>query len=63
MRDWMRGLPFILYELIGWVTFVYLMFFNGYQYNYWNWLIAILVNLFLSQTWPIYWAILHWIYG
>jgi hypothetical protein len=62
MRDWMRGLPFILYEIVGWSTFVFLTFFDGYKYNYWNWAIAIPINLFLSQIWPIYWTILHWIF-
>lgn len=42
-------------------TFIYLTFGAGYVYNAWNWLIAIPINLFLAQIWPLYWAVLHWI--
>ena len=43
-------------------TFVYLTFISDYDYNAWNWAIAIPVNLFISAMWPIYWAILHWFF-
>ncbi len=45
------------------VTFIYLTFFDGYDYNWWNWLIVIPINVFLSQIWPIYWLILRPIMG
>ncbi len=38
-------------------TFVFLTFFDGYIYNWWNWLIACAANAFLSAIWPIYWAL------
>lgn len=44
-----------LYPMLGFVTFVYLTFFDGYVYNEWNWIIAIPVNLFLAAIWPLYW--------
>ncbi len=44
-------------------TFVYLMFFDGYIYNAWNWIIAIPINMFLASIWPIYWGVLHWIFA
>ena len=44
-------------------TFVYLTFFDGYNYNWWNWIIAIPINLFLSEIWPIYWLILRPLFG
>ncbi|PWE33697.1 hypothetical protein DDZ14_03245 [Maritimibacter sp. 55A14] len=44
-------------------TFLYLTFFDGYVYTSWNWLIAIPVNLFLAQIWPIYWLILRPLMG
>lgn len=44
------------------ITFLYLTAFDGYQYNAWNWAIAIPVNLALSVIWPVYWALLHWIF-
>lgn len=51
----------ILYELVAIGTFVYKTFFDGYVYNSWNWLIAIPVNMFLAEIWPIYWGIIRWI--
>lgn len=51
-----------IYSIGGIATFIYLTFLDGYVYNAWNWLIAIPVNLFLSMIWPVYWAVLHWIF-
>lgn len=44
-------------------TQIFLIFFDGYQYNAWNWLIAIPVDLFLGEIWPIYWLILRPLLG
>lgn len=52
----------VVYVLGNIGTFVYLTFFDGYIYTAWNWVIAIPVNLFVSSIWPIYWAILHWLF-
>lgn len=52
-----------LYFMGNALTFIYLTFFDGYIYNAWNWLIAIPVNFFLSQIWPIYWLLLRPIFG
>lgn len=43
------------------LTFIYLTFLDGYVYNGWNWLIAVPVNIFLAQIWPLYWAVLRWL--
>jgi hypothetical protein len=51
-----------LYGLIWFGTFVFLTFFDHYQYNLWNWIIALPVNVFLGAIWPIYWLILHWVF-
>jgi hypothetical protein len=51
----------VIYHAIAFGTFVFLTFFDGYIYNGWNWLIAIPVNIFLAEIWPIYWLILRWI--
>ncbi|HEX8400528.1 MAG TPA: hypothetical protein VF628_02365 [Allosphingosinicella sp.] len=40
-------------------TFVYLTFFDNYPYTWWNWLIAVPVNMILGEIWPIYWLILR----
>ena len=54
---------FWFYQMIGLATFGYLTFFDGYEYNWWNWLIAIPVNIFMGEIWPIYWLILRPIFG
>lgn len=51
------------YELGAWATFLFLTFFDGYQYTWWNWLIALPVNAFLGQIWPIYWLLLRPFFG
>ncbi|HET7409353.1 MAG TPA: hypothetical protein VFJ13_04070 [Paracoccaceae bacterium] len=59
----MQGALIAVWQLGSVVTFVYLTFFDGYVYNAWNWLIAIPVNIFLGEIWPIYWLILRPIFG
>ena len=56
-----RTLGWIVYFVGDTVTFVVLTFFNGYVYNWWNWIIAIPVNFFLAMIWPLYWGIIRWI--
>lgn len=53
----------LLWQVGGLTTFVYLMFFDGYIYNWWNWLVALAVNGFLAEIWPIYWLILRPLFG
>lgn len=40
-------------------TFVKLTFFDGYSYNWWNWLVAVPANLLLSAIWPFYWTVIR----
>jgi hypothetical protein len=40
-------------------TLVYLLFFDGTQYNWWNWLLIVPIDVFLATIWPIYWLILR----
>jgi hypothetical protein len=54
------------YEVLSWAwilgsvgTFIWLTFFDGYNYNAWNWIIAVPINAFLGSIWPIYWLILN----
>ena len=50
--------PFtFIYGGICWITFVYLMFFDGIVYNWWNWIIALVMSGILAGFWPIYWTI------
>lgn len=51
------------YQLAALYTFVRLTFFDGYVYNWWNWIIAIPVNGFMAEIWPIYWFLLRPFFG
>ncbi len=57
----MRTLGWVIYWIGNLGTFVKLTFFDGYVYNWWNWIIAFPVNEFLAAIWPLYWAIIRWI--
>ena len=54
-------LVLIVYEVIATITFVYLTFFDGYVYTWWNWLIALPCNGILAEIWPLYWGIIRWV--
>jgi hypothetical protein len=54
---------FCAWQLAGVATFVYLTFFDGYEYNWWNWVVALAVNGILAEIWPIYWFILRPLMG
>lgn len=49
----------IAYQAASLATFVYLTFLDGYVYSWWNWIVAIPVNMFLSEIWPLYWLLLR----
>lgn len=51
------------YQIAAIATFIYLTFFDDYVYTWWNWIIVVPINVFLSGIWPIYWAILRPIFG
>lgn len=49
----------IIHLIASTATQIYLIFFDGYVYNWWNWIIAVPVSLVLGEIWPIYWLILR----
>lgn len=51
----------LVYGLGSTATFIYLTFFDGYAYTWWNWPIALGVNSVVSAIWPLYWLIIRWI--
>lgn len=55
----MRSLVLAAYVLGDLATLVYLIFFDGTKYTWWNWLIIVPVDVFLATIWPIYWAVLN----
>ena len=62
MDGWGRWLIGI-HLIASTATQIFLIFFDGYIYNWWNWIIAIPINLFLGEIWPIYWLILRPLMG
>ena len=44
-------------------TLLYLTFFDGYDYTWWNWIIVVPINVFLATIWPIYWVVLRPLFG
>lgn len=63
MKGKIGGFLLIVYYLGAPATFVYLTFLDGYHYTWWNWLIAVPVNIFLSGFWPAYWLIGRPLFG
>lgn len=59
MGDIARFGALLIWQLGSIATAIYLLFFDGTDYNWWNWIIIIPVNLFLAEIWPIYWLILR----
>ena len=59
----MQSTLFWIWQIGSVVTFAKLTFFDGYDYNWWNWLIAVPVNIFLGEIWPIYWIVLRPLFG
>ena len=53
----------ITYALGVPATFVFLTFFDGLEYNWWNWLIAIPIHAFLAAGWPIYFLAVRPFFG
>jgi hypothetical protein len=59
MQGFLTVVALIAYEIGALFTFGKLTFFDYYEYNWWNWMIAVPINVLLSQIWPIYWLILR----
>ncbi len=51
----------LLYLLIGVWTFVFQTFFEGFRYNWWNWIIKLPSNWVTGLLWPGYWLV-RWIW-
>lgn len=51
------------YWLAGAGTAIYLTFFDGVVYTWWNWIIIVPINMFLGMIWPLYWLVLWPLFG
>ena len=61
MSDGATNLLFAIYIIGNVATFAELTFFDGYIYNWWNWIVVLPVNEALAAIWPLYWVIIRWI--
>lgn len=59
----MRLILILIWQLGSIATFIKLTFLDGYVYTWWNWIIAVPVNAFLAEIWPIYWLIIRPVFG
>lgn len=50
-----------IYAIGSFATFAYLTAMDSGDFNAWNWLIIIPVNMFLGTIWPLYWGVLYWV--
>lgn len=55
----MKDVVLAMYILGDIVTTIFLIFFDGYRYNWWNWFFAVPIDFMLATIWPIYWLILR----
>lgn len=52
-----------IYALGEIATTLWLLWRDVPNFNWWNWLIIVPVDLFMGAIWPIYWLILRPIFG
>ena len=52
---------FWAYAAISALTFLYLMFLDGFIYTTWNWLWRIPLIVIYAVVWPLYWLVLRWV--
>ncbi|MGE3142597.1 MAG: hypothetical protein AB7L65_04705 [Hyphomonadaceae bacterium] len=50
---------FAAYHFGALATFAKLTFFDGAHYNWWNWILIVPINGFLSELWPLYWIVIR----
>ena len=62
MSDAATNLLLGVYLVGNIATFGKLTFFDGYVYNWWNWIIVLPLNEVLAAMWPLYWTIICWIF-
>ncbi len=51
------------WQIAATVTLTYLLVQDWPTLNWWNWLIIFPADVFLSEIWPIYWAVLRPVFG
>lgn len=63
MKELLQKLGIAAWIIIDALTFVFLMVKDWPDISWWNWIIIVPINIFLSTIWPIYWLILWPIFG
>ena len=59
----MNKFPWVVYWIGNIATVIKLTFFDGYQFNWWNWIMVLPINELLAAIWPIYWIFLRSLMG
>jgi hypothetical protein len=54
-----RYLFIAIWQLGAIATAIYLIFLDGYNYTWWNWILAVPISLFLAEIWPLYWLLIR----
>ncbi|NDV19243.1 hypothetical protein GO013_07395 [Pseudodesulfovibrio sp. JC047] len=53
----------VIYAIGYAITFFYLVVVDWHETsNFLSWLFCAGVDVFLATIWPVYWAILHWVF-
>jgi len=59
MSERSRMALMVVWQVGSVATFGRLTFFDGFTYNWWNWMIVVPLNAFLGEIWPLYWLIVR----
>ena len=57
-RNLRHSLP-VIYQIGALATFVKLTFFDGIDYNWWNWFLLVPMHLILAELWLVYWPLIR----
>jgi hypothetical protein len=63
MKSGLGYVVLIGYQVGALATFGKLTFLDDYPYTWWNWIVVVPINAFLSQIWPLYWGLIRPIFG
>jgi len=48
---------------IGSIITAILLFTDGTNWTWWNWIVIVTINLFLAEIWPLYWLLIRPFFG
>lgn len=52
----------LLYQIVSILTLIFLLYQDWHETSdFLSFALCFVINIFLSEIWPIYWLVLHWI--